>query len=272
MLRSADDESYLVELSDGVLRLSFNRPQVGNATPQQAVPQLIALFHTAREDPAVRAILVRGEGRMFSAGGDVAGFSRSLEMEKAARQADFAERLPRLRKLVEAVIAFDKPMISAIRGAVAGAGLLYPLASDVVIGEPDATFVFAHQRIGLSPDGGVTALLPDAVGVRTARRLLLTAAKVDAPEALRLGLLDEIVNEGTLEESTAKLARRLARAPQFAVRAAKRLVTQYAAGTSIGEQLDAETAGIVEAVGDPDFDEGVRAFIEKRAPVFPSTL
>lgn len=270
MIRAPEDGSYLVEISEGVLRLSFNRPEYGNAVPTTAVPHLIALFEEAREDPSVRAILVRGEGKMFSAGGDVAAFKRSLEQDRAARQADFAERLPRARKLVEAVVAFDKPMIAAIRGACAGAGLMYPLAADVVIGEADATFVFAHQRIGLSPDGGVSALLPQVVGVRAARRLLVTAAKVDAEEALRIGLLDEIVETGTLESVTLKLARRLARAPQLAVRTAKRLIAMQAAGATLADQLDGETAGIVAAVGDEDFAEGVRAFMEKRAAVFPS--
>lgn len=272
MIQSAEDGCYLVEHVDGVLRLSFNRPEYGNATPQHAVPHLTQLFEDAQEDPSVRAILVRGEGRMFSAGGDVAAFARSLEQGRETRQADFARRLPRLRKLVEAVTSFDKPVVVAIRGPVAGAGLLYPLAGDVVFGEPDASFVFAHQRIGLSPDGGVTALLPDVVGPRVTRRLLLTAAKVEADEALRLGLLDEIVEGGTLEDVSMKAARRLAKAPQLAVRTAKRLVAHYAAGASISDQLDAETAGIVATVGDDDFAEGVRAFMEKRAPAFPSTL
>ena len=270
MIQPPDDGSYLVEIDAGVLRLSFNRPEFGNAVPTTAVPHLIALFEQAKDDPSIRVILVRGEGKMFSAGGDVASFKRSLEQDRATRQADFAERLPRLRRLVEAVVAFDKPMVAAIRGSCAGAGLLYPLAADVVVGEADANFVFAHQRIGLSPDGGVTALLPRAIGARPARRLLLTAANVDAEEALRVGLLDEIVETGTLEQATLKIARRLAKAPQLAIRTAKRLLTSQAAGASLAELLDGETAGIVASVGDDDFAEGVSAFLEKRAAVFPS--
>lgn len=270
MIQAPEDGSYLVEIAEGVLRLSFNRPELGNAVPTTAVPHLIALFEQAKDDRSIRAILVRGEGKMFSAGGDVAAFKRSLEQDREERQADFAGRLPRLRRLVETVVAFDKPIVAAIRGACAGAGLLYPLAADVVIGDPDATFVFAHQRIGLSPDGGVTALLPLAVGARTARRLLLTAAKVKADEALRIGLLDEIVESDRLEQTSFELASRLAKAPQLAIRTAKRLLVAQAAGASLAELLDGETAGIVASVGDEDFAEGVRAFMEKRAAAFPS--
>jgi len=270
MVQSAGDGSYLVDVKDGVLRLSFNRPEFGNAVPTTAVPDLIKLFEEAQADPAIRAILVRGEGRMFSAGGDVAAFKRSLEQSAKERQADFAERLPRLRKLVERVVAFDRPIVASIRGAAAGAGLLYPLVADYVIGDETATFVFAHQKIGLSPDGGVTALLPQVVGLRRARTLLLTAAKVDADEALQLGILHRIVAADTLEDEAAKMAARFARAPQRAIRLAKQMVNATP-DRSLAEQLDAETAGIVECVGDDDFAEGVSAFMEKRAASFPST-
>lgn len=270
MIQSADDQSYLVELDDGVLRLSFNRPQFGNAIPSTTVPQLTALFHAAQADPAVRCILVRGEGRMFSAGGDVAGFAQSIEQDVATRQADFAERLPRARALVEAIAAFDRPIVASVRGAAAGAGLFYPLIADYAIGDDSAVFVFAHQKIGLSPDAGVTAVLPQVVGLRMARMLLMTAAKVDAAEALRLGILHAVVGADVLEDKAIKMARRLARAPQQAISLAKTM-TNAAPSRSLTEILDAETAGIVACVADPDFSEGVRAFIEKRPAAFPST-
>lgn len=269
MIQSATDGSYLVEVQDGVLRLSFNRPEFGNAVPSSATPQLAALFAAAQADPAIRCILVRGEGRIFSAGGDVAGFKRSLEQTKEERSADFAARLKILRGVVEAVIAFDRPIVASIRGAAAGAGLLYPLAADYVIGDATATFVFAHQKVGLSPDGGVTVLLPQVVGERMARTLLLTAAKVDADEAQGLGMLHRIVDAEALEDEAMKMARRLARAPQLAIRSAKQMLTA-APFRTIGERLDAETAGIVACVADDDFAEGVGAFLEKRASSFPS--
>lgn len=270
MIQSADDQSYLVDLDEGVLRLSFNRPQFGNAIPSSTVPQLTALFRAAQADPAVRCILIRGEGRMFSAGGDVAGFAKSIEQDIATRQADFAERLPRARSLVEAITAFDRPIVASVRGAAAGAGLFYPLVADYAIGDDSAIFVFAHQKIGLSPDAGVTAVLPQVVGTRTARMLLMTAAKVDAAQALQLGILHAVVGADVLEDKAMKMARRLARAPQRAITLAKTMINA-APDRTLAEILDAETAGIVACVGDSDFGEGVRAFIEKRPAIFPST-
>ncbi|AMK19899.1 MULTISPECIES: enoyl-CoA hydratase/isomerase family protein [Sphingobium] len=269
MIQSAEDESYLVELIDGVLRLSFNRPQFGNAIPKTSVPHLIELFHAAQADASVRCILVRGEGKVFSAGGDIAGFAQSLEQDVETRQADFARRLPLARKLVEAIAAFDGPIVTSVRGAAAGAGLFYPLVADYAIGDESAAFVFAHQRVALSPDGGVTAVLPQVVGTRMARMLLMTAAKVDAEEALRLGILHRIVAADALEDEAMKMARRLARAPQLAIKTAKKLVND-APQQTLGDILDSETAGIVACVGDPDFAEGVRAFLEKRPTSFPS--
>jgi 2-(1,2-epoxy-1,2-dihydrophenyl)acetyl-CoA isomerase len=269
MFKAPEDNSFLVELDAGVLQLTFNRPEAGNAIPHSSVPPLVELFQTAQATPAVRCILISGKGKMFSAGGDVAGFSRSLVQDVATRQADFAERLPRLAKLVQAVVAFDRPIVAAVRGAAAGAGLMYPLVADVAIGDDSATFVFAHQRVGLSPDGGVTALLPAVVGARMARMLLVTAAKVDAPEALRLGILHRIVPAEALDAEALKTAQRLARAPQLAVSLAKRLL-RAAADTPLADQVAAETAGIVACVGDQDFNEGVRAFMEKRSANFPS--
>lgn len=270
MIHSAEDGSYLAEVTDGVLRLSFNRPQFGNAVPKTAVPALTDLFRAAQNDPSVRCILIRGEGKVFSAGGDVAGFAQSLEQDVATRRADFAQRLPRARLLVEAVAEFEKPIVAAVRGAAAGAGLFYPLVADYAVGDESATFVFAHQRVGLSPDGGVTAVLPQVVGLRMARMLLLTAAKVGAEEALRLGLLHRIVPAEKLEDAAMKIARRLAHAPQKAIRLAKRMVNA-SVRLPLADILDSETSGIVECVGDEDFAEGVRAFLEKRTPSFPST-
>lgn len=269
MFTTPDDESYLVDLSDGVLCLSFNRPEFGNAIPSRNVPQFIELFRQAQRHDAVRCILIRGEGKVFSAGGDVAAFGKSIEQTVPERQADFERRLTVAGELVEAIAAFEGAMVTAVRGAAAGAGLFYPLVADYAVGDPSATFVFAHQRLGLVPDGGLSTVLPQIVGVRMARSLVMTSAVVKAEEALRLGVLNEIVAPDDLDERAMTIARRFAKAPQRALRMAKKLLNM-APHRSLAEQLAAEREGIVACVGHEDFEEGVRAFLEKRAPDYPS--
>lgn len=264
--------SFRVEHEDGVLKITLDRPEFGNAVPSEDMPSMKGVFDAAKDDASVRAVLIRGEGGVFSAGGDLGMFARSIEVDKATRQADFAARLPLLQALAQTLIDFEKPLIVAMRGAVAGAGLLYPLAADIVIGAPEAVFLFAHQRTGLSPDGGVTVLLPLVTTPRTARRLLLTGAVVKSAEALTLGLLSEIVETGALDEHAMRVARRIAHGPQLALRLTKRLLGQAANGASIPGQLANEVQGIIASVGDDDFAEGVKALVEKRTPIFPSTL
>lgn len=269
MLKSAEDGSFLVELTDNVLRLSFNRPEFGNAIPSQNAPALIDMFRAAQADPAVRSIVIRGEGKVFSAGGDVAGFKRSLAQSKAERAEDFARRMKIAGELAKAVHAFEGGIVTAVRGAAAGAGLFYPLVADYAIGDPSAVFVFAHNRLALTPDAGLTTVLPQVVGTRMARSLVMTTAKIDAKEAHRLGILNQIVPPEELEEQAMTIALRFARAPQRALKVAKRMINATP-DRSLDEMLEAEADGIVNCVVDDDFEEGVNAFLEKRNARFTS--
>jgi len=260
---------YLVEKAGGVLTLTLNRPEQGNSLPPSAVPGLVTVFNEAQADGCIRCILIRGEGKHFSTGGDIAGFARGVSEGVTALQADFKIRLGNVKNLVTAMLAFDRPIVAAVRGGVAGAGLLYSLAADLVIADETAFFLFAHQRMGLSPDAGVTWLLPRIVGLRTAKMMILTAAKVEAVEALRVGLVSRIVALDQLDQEAHAAATRFAKGPQHAIRTAKWLL-DGALTTELSAQLDAEATGVVDSVGDPDFAEGVRSFIEKRPVRFPS--
>jgi len=264
-----EDRSYLAELADGVLTISFNRPGQGNAMKTEMVAPMTELFRQANSRADVRAILMRGEGKFFSAGGDVAGFAGTLKLDVAARREEWTGRLTRLRGLVEALVAYEGPLVVAMRGPVAGVAMTFPLAADHVIGDETALFVFAHLGIGVSPDGGVSALLPASVGTRAARSLLMTGARVKADEALRIGLLNRLVPGKELEERAAETVQRMAKAPQRAIRSAKRLVLE-ASSRPIGDHLVAERDAFLDCVSDEDFREGVTAFLEKRKPDFPS--
>lgn len=260
-------DGYHTALADGILTLTFAAPEARNPFRHSMVADFTALFRRAQGDPGVRCLMVQGEGEHLSSGGDIAGFRRALDQPVEALQAEFHGRLDKAADMVLALAAFDRPIVVRARGAVAGAGMLMPLAADLVIGDETALFVFAYNRLGLSPDGGVSWLLPRAVGERQARRLLLTAASVGADEALRLGLLDQLVPAADLESTVAKAARQLAQGPQGAIARTKALLAQ-ALATSLHDQLLAERDGIAASVGHPDFAEAVHAFLDKRKPRF----
>jgi 2-(1,2-epoxy-1,2-dihydrophenyl)acetyl-CoA isomerase len=263
------EPGFVTGRDGGVLTITFNRPAMGNAIPPAAVPLLTELFRSIPNDPDVRVLLIRGEGKIFSAGGDIRNFQQTLEVAPDVRREDFRARLDRAIPLIEAFVALDLPIVAACQGGVAGAGMAYALGADIVLADESVNFLFAHQRLGLTPDGGVSYLLPRAVGERKAIELVLTAASVKAEEALRLGLVSRIVAAEVLQDEAMKLARRLAAAPQGVIRRAKRLVGA-ALHRPLSEQMAAERDAIADSVADPDFEEGVRAFLEKRAPQFPS--
>lgn len=264
---STTEHAFRTDRQNGVLTLSFDRPEHGNAIPSWAVPQLTELFRLTAGDPGIRALVVRGEGKHFSAGGDVQAFAQSLEQSVADRRSDFTGRLDRVRALVESYTALEIPVVAACKGGVAGGGLLYVLAADFVLADETAAFVFAHQRVGLVPDCGVSYLLPRVVGERKAIELVFNAGRIDAGEAQRIGIVSRIVPAADLDAEAQKLAARLARGPVSVMREAKRLI-RAAASTPLAEHLAMERDAIVRCVGEAPFEEGVRAFLEKRPPDF----
>jgi 2-(1,2-epoxy-1,2-dihydrophenyl)acetyl-CoA isomerase len=266
----ADEQAdILTSREDGVLTIVLNRPHARNAISSEMVPELTEIMRSAQQDAAVRCVVIRGAGEHFTAGGDVASFRKTLELDTEARQNQFHGRLDRAAQMVIAFAGFDRPVIAACRGGIAGAGLMLTLTADLVLADGTATFVFAHQRMALIPDGGVSWLLPRIVGLRQARRLLLTAAQISGDEAQRLGLVTDLYPADELDAAVEKAAKAFARAPQQAVRTTKRLLGESLSATAL-EQLAAERDGIVSCVGDPDFAEAVTAFLEKRPARFPS--
>ena len=261
--------AYRAEIADGVLHLTLTRPEVGNAIPTEAVPGMRTLIAGINSDRRIRAVLVRGEGRNFSAGGDLKGFERALEQSPEVLRADFERRLAIVGEMVEAYLLLEVPVVAACRGGVAGAGMMFALGADVVLADDTVKFVFAQQRIGLTPDGGISYLLPRIVGTRRASHMVLTGASIGAQEALDLGLISRITPADELDAQAEKQALCLAQSAQRTLRRAKRLLARSMA-TPLAEQLALERAAIVDSVLDPDFAEGVRAALEKRAATFPS--
>ena len=263
----AAEETLVTLAENGVLQITLNRPEHGNSIRAETVPEFVRMFQAVAGDPAVRCVLLQGAGKHFNTGGDLQAYSQELVGGPENLQRSFQRRLENAGDLVTALLSIDRPVIARCRGVVAGAGLMFALSADWVIADETAEFMFSHRRVGLSPDGGVSFLLPRVVGARKAAQLILGAARVRADDALSLGLVTQLVGCNQLDDAVSALACELAGAPQLAMRTAKRLI--YSADTQdLKTHLAAERQGIVKCVSHPDFAEGVRGFMERRKPRF----
>src|ERR1700730_13033802 len=177
----------LFEVRDQYARIRLNRPESGNAVTAPMLQELAALLRQADSDDHVRSVLIAGAGDNFSVGGDVKNFGATLELTPGERRQAYEQRVLAGLDLLSTLDRFSKPLVAMVRGAVAGAGITLALAADFVVGSEDCFFVFAHTKIGLSPDAGLSYFLPRVVGPQKALQLVLAGARVDSAEALRIG-------------------------------------------------------------------------------------
>jgi 2-(1,2-epoxy-1,2-dihydrophenyl)acetyl-CoA isomerase len=220
-----------------------------------------------QSDPGVRYLLLCGAGDHFSAGGDIAIYRDTLQMTPMQRRIAFERRVRANTEVISRLDALSIPIISLVKGVVAGAGLSFVLLSDFVFASEDSFLIFAQPKIGLPLDLGLTHFLPRVVGIKTAKRLAMTGARLSAAEAHAFGIVDQIAPAAELEARAATLLDKMkAVAPRAAGRS-KRLLreSEYC---SLTEQMTAEVQAIGDCVAEPDFAEGVMAFLEKRAPAF----
>jgi 2-(1,2-epoxy-1,2-dihydrophenyl)acetyl-CoA isomerase len=248
---------------DGAVRtITLARPEVGNALDIPMCRALMEAAIAADEDDGVRCVLLTGEGKLFCAGGDVAGFSGA------------GERLPAYLKEITAyvhaavlrLVRMEKPVVVALNGAAAGAGVGLAILGDVVLADPRASFALAYSGIGLSPDGGTTWLLPRLVGLRRAQELCLLNRRVPAAEAAAMGLVTRVVDGDVAAEALA-VARELAAGATVALGVTRRLLLE-SGSASLETQLDAESRAIAGLARTADGREGVAAFVARRAPQF----
>lgn len=256
----------LVSIDKGVATLTLNRPHVLNAMNGEMMRQLRPATESLENDPAVRAVVLRGAGAAFMAGGDVAVFHEHLE--------SLAELIvswgTEMHFAFLALRRMGKPVLASVHGAVAGAGFSLMCAADLAIAAHDTRFTLAYANIGASPDGGSTHFLPRLVGYKKAMELVMLPDRFDAETARSLGLVNWVVPGDKLEEETARIARRLADGPTGAYAQAKRLVNQSFA-TPMEKQMEEELLAFSHCARGADLKEGVTAFVEKRKPVFKGT-
>ena len=264
-------EEVLYTWEDGVGVITLNRPEKLNALTPGIRDGMLRYVKEADEDPEIRAVVLTGNGRGFCSGGDVPNFPTGEE-GKAARVAR-ANEPP--RPLQETNYAYNmrnskKLIVGAINGYAVGAGFGLALACDIRIAAEGARFAVFQVRRGIQPDGGLTYLLPRTVGTQKAFELAVRGAKgefVEAEEALQLGLVAKVVPLEALMDEAMDLARSIAKGPPIAFGLAKRGFYRGMEWT-FEEGARSESEGVGVCFATEDAEEGVRAFVERREPVF----
>lgn len=256
-------DRVLYAVNEGVAVVTFNRPAVMNALDIDAIRAFRVASERAATDTAARVVVLRGAGPAFVAGGDVAMFRSNV----SAMAALVPELAGELHRGILALRRAPKPVLAAVHGAVAGAGVSIMLACDLVLAAAGTQFSLAYSRIGASPDGGATWFLPRLAGYQRAMELMLLADAVDVDTMQRLGVVNRVIAADQLTAETEELARRLAAGPARAFAETKALVNR-ALHDGLPAQLDAEALAFARCAATRDFAEGVTAFVEKRKPVF----
>jgi 2-(1,2-epoxy-1,2-dihydrophenyl)acetyl-CoA isomerase len=256
-------ETVLYEKDGGVAKISLNRPEKLNAFDATMHEDLYSALEGAAGDEEIRCIVLRGEGRGFSAGADLAEVVREADGDP-----DLGAYLRNTySRLVKLMVSIEKPIVAALHGPVYGAGVGIALACDLRIAAESAKFSVAFIKIGLMPDAGVTFFLPRVIGLGRAMQMSMLGDVVDAEEAYRIGLVNALVSDEDLEGEAQKLAEHLAAMPTAALGTIKHAL--YSSFESdLESALEHEAEGQTFCGYTHDHKEGVAAFFEKRTPGF----
>ncbi len=255
-------EMILYEVADGVATITLNRPDTLNAFNDQMIGETTAAFKAAGRDKTVRVIVITGNGRAFSSGQDLA--------DVQARGDDFSigDHLRHgYHRLLKQMMTVEKPVIAAVNGVTAGAGVGITLAADIRIASEKASFILAFSKIGLVPDSGTNWFLPRIIGQGRAYELAITGDRLSANKALEWGMVNAVTAPENLAETVATWATRFASGATLAFGLTKRAMNR-SWELSLGDALDYEAHLQEVANRSEDYKEGVDAFLEKRPAVF----
>lgn len=254
------ENHLIIEKTDSILRLTLNRPESLNAFSPDMILGITNALSKAQKDEEVRAIVLSGAGRSFSAGGDVKtmGLANSIQVY---------EHIGRLNECILTMKATEKPIIAAIHGFAAGAGVNLALASDLIVAAEDSKFALSFSRVGLISDGGGSYFLPRLIGPHLAKEFFFSAEPIPARRLYELGVVNRLVAPEKLQEETTKLATRYANGPGKAYGMMKKLI-DHSLTASLEEILEQERITQTMMVTTEDHQEGVAAFKDKRKPVF----
>ena len=254
----------LEDRRDGIATLAMNRPERLNALTNELAIALNDALGRIALDQSVRVVVITGAGRAFSAGGDLGALG------KGRQTGATTELEPLLRAGMQMVLkmrTMPQPVIAAVNGAAAGAGMNIALAADIRMAAEDATFGQNFAKVGLFPDYGGTFFLPQLVGPSKAAELFYTGDMIDAKTALSLGIVNRVVPSEQLAAEVRALAQKIAEGPLLAIRAVKKAL--FASGAKeLSCALDNEVREQIRCYLSEDCNEGIRAFFEKRRPNF----
>ena len=253
----------LLEIDNGLATVTLNRPSVGNALNNEMSTRLREIMIQISADRSVRAVLLKGNGKVWFGGGDLSEFADKGDgsfAHLANMTVDFHAAISRMNK-------FDPPVIAAVTGAAGGAGMSLVAACDMVVCGEGTKFTMGYTKAGLTPDGSSTFFLARVVGLRRAMDLVLTNRLLSAEEAEAWGLVNRVVPDDEVVAEAEKLARKLADGPTRSFGASKRLLYE-GMNRSVEAAMEHESLAIAQISLTPDAKEGMAAFLGKRRPEF----
>jgi enoyl-CoA hydratase/carnithine racemase len=260
---TAGSGAHLRQEAGGIAEVVLDRPEAMNALDTATLRTLTSHFTELGADQSVHVVVVSATGeRSFCPGAD-------LKERAAMSDAQIMAQRPVFRAAFAALLALPQPVIAAVHGFALGGGCELALSCDVIVADETAMLGLPETTVGLVPGCGGTQLLPRRIGPGRAAELIYSGRKVDAPEALAIGLVDRLVQPGTARAAAFELARQIAANSPVAVRAAKRAL-RIGAGLTLAAALDVEDAAWRTAASSADRREGIAAFAEKRRPSWPS--
>lgn len=252
-----------LEIKDRIANIIFNRPETMNAFNDVMAEELEKITHQVQIDRTIRAVLLKGAGSLFMAGGDIHYFKENLtRMEEVVMII-----VRRLNATIQNLMTMPKPVLACVHGSVAGVGVSLMMACDLVIAAENTKFTMGYSGIGASADGGATFNLPRHVGVKKAMEIALFSDVFDAKTAQALGLLNWVVPDNQLAEQTEKILNRLVHGPTQAYAQIKKLINQ-SSENDLAKHLELEGKSFAKCAVTEDFKEGVTVFLQKKKPQF----
>ncbi|MEA2089900.1 MAG: enoyl-CoA hydratase/isomerase family protein [Thermoproteota archaeon] len=252
-----------IQDENGVATIVLNRPSVLNAVNFQTAEELLNAVRKCGKNSDVKVLIIKGATGAFSSGADL----KAMKPELQNIEAFFKRFCHVLHEIIMEIVYLEKPVVASIDGVAAGFSFGLILACDVRLASERSEFSAAQVNLGLTPNGGITYFLPRLVGLGKATELIFTGRMINAEEAKKTGVVNQVFSAGELEKATEEVAAKLASGASLAINAAKKLLKQ-GLYENLRVQLKREAEAIAKASATVDFEEGLNAFLEKRKPKF----